>query len=137
VTDFSAIRIEIVRLHDFFQAWFNGVEGPSLSDFSDALDSRFFMVAPSGTKIHKADVVNGVEIQFGKESAEINIRNVEIEHVDGWAVTATYEEHQIRDGDVSARLSTVSMVKDTDAPGGYRWLFVHETWIQAGTPSSK
>lgn len=129
MTDLSAVRIEIVRLHDFFQAWFNGVEGLSLSVLSDALDARFFMVAPSGAKIHKAAVVNRVEIQFGKESAEINIRNVEIERVDGWAVTATYEEHQIRDGDASTRLSTVTMVKDTDAPGGYRWLFVHETWI--------
>ena len=137
MNDRAAVRIEIARLHDFFEAWFNGVEGLSLSVFSDALDPGFFMVAPSGAKLAKAAVVAGVEMQFGSEAATIRIRDVEIEHLDGAAVTATYEEHQVRDGNASARISTVTMTKDVNTPGGYRWLFVHETWVQAGTPSSK
>jgi len=129
MTELSAVRTEIVRLHDFFEAWFNGVEGLSLAAFSNALDPQFYMIAPSGAKLSKAAVVNGVETQFGKDSAQISIRSVEIEYSDGSAVTATYEEHQVRDGVRSARITTVTMVTDRNAPGSYRWLFVHETWL--------
>jgi hypothetical protein len=129
MTELSGVRTEIVRLHDFFEEWFNGVEGMSLAVFSEALDEQFFMVAPSGAKLSKTAVVSAVETQFGKDSAQISIRNVEIEYSAGSAVTATYEEHQIRGGNVSARITTVTMVIDRSAPGGYRWLFVHETWL--------
>lgn len=129
MTELSAVRTEIVRLHDFFEAWFNGVEGLSLAAFSNALDPQFYMVAPSGAKLSKAAVVNGVATQFGEDSAQISIRNVEIEYSDRSAVTATYEEHQVRGGAGSARITTVTMVTDRNAPGGYRWLFVHETWL--------
>jgi hypothetical protein len=128
MSESAAVANEIRRLHDFFEAWFSGFQGLSISDFSDALDPGFFMVTPTGSKIHRDAVVDAVAERFGGDSAKISIRNVEIERTGSGVVTATYEEHQARVGQSTARISTVTMAEDETTPGGYRWLFVHETW---------
>lgn len=125
----DAVRDEIERLHRFFEDWFTGVDGHSITEFSDSLDPQFFLVSPSAETLNKQSVVEGVADHFGRGPIEITIENVAVAREDRGLTTATYEEHQYEQGQRTVIVSTVELAADTDTPGGYRWLFVHETWL--------
>lgn len=124
----QAVTEEIVRLHDFFQDWFNGVGDRSIGEFADALDDAFFIVSPRGTVSDKATIVAVVASHADTGPMEIRIENVDLKRSgDGGHVVATYEEHQERQDGPTALISTVGLMAGETTPGGYRWLFVHET----------
>ncbi|GMQ93688.1 MAG: hypothetical protein BMS9Abin12_1168 [Acidimicrobiia bacterium] len=125
----GAVRTEIERLHRFFEDWFTGGDGHSITEFSDCLDTQFFIVSPSAETLDKETIVAGVVAHFGQGRVEITIENVSVAREDRGLIVATYEEHQHRQGQRTVRVSTVGMAADADTPGGYRWLFVHETWL--------
>lgn len=126
----EAVRVEIERLHRFFEEWFRDGEGRSISEFADGLDSNFFVVSPSGGTMNRSAIVERVNELRGEETVDIRIESVELRHdVDGFLV-ATYEEHQMRGNESTVRVSTVGLVVDATTPGGYRWIFVHESWLK-------
>ncbi len=140
--DTEMVAREISRLHVFFEDWFRGDGSRSISELADSLDVEFFIVSPMGRKSNKASTVEGVRSLRGQRDVAIEIGHVVVERVDDSCVTATYEEHQTVGNQPSTRLSTVGMAIDEVAPGGFRWLFVHETWLIApdcpqDTPASK
>lgn len=129
MTDSSAVAAEIVRFHDFFEDWYNGAEGRTIGEFSDALDSAFFIVSPDGVISNRDAVVSMVSSGRGSGPIEIRIENVQSRLAGTHELhVATYEEHQVRGGESSVMISTVGLVVDASCPGGLRWLFVHETW---------
>lgn len=129
MTKSGAVAAEIVRFHDFFEAWYNGDEGRTIGEFSHALDPAFFIVSPDGVISTRDEVVSMVS--NGRDSGPVEIR---VENVRPRLFTphdlcvATYEEHQVRGGKSSVMISTVGLAVDTSCPGDFRWLFVHETW---------
>jgi len=138
----QSLTDEIVRLHDFFQDWFNGHGDRSVDEFTDALDDAFFIVSPTGTVSDKTQIVGMVASHTGTGPMEICIENVELKRSgEGGLLIATYEEHQKRTGGTSALISTAGFRTDESTPGGYRWLFVHETSMKGrsyeATPSSR
>ncbi|MDK1017962.1 MAG: hypothetical protein QGD89_00955 [Actinomycetota bacterium] len=122
---------EVERLHGFFEDWFNGTGERSIEDFADSLDGGFFIVVPSGTKLDRTATVEAVRDQENSGPIEISIREAIVAQSDGGLIIGTYEEHQRRSGNLTVRLSTVGMVRDASVPGGFRWLFVHETWKES------
>lgn len=126
--DTDEIRAEIERLHRFFENWFNGVEGLTIDQFADSLDDDFYIVAPLGVILDKRDIVIAIETNAGTEPVAINIENVELRRRESSDMQiATYEEHQTRSSGNTTIISTVGLVPDSNRPGGFSWLFVHET----------
>jgi hypothetical protein len=148
MSEILAVTDEIVRLHDFFQDWFNGVEGRSLDECAHALDDAFYIVGPRGTTADKDQVLAMIAGGGIRGPVEIRIESVELRRSDSIGVhIVTYVEHQKRPDESAVIISSAGLATDAACPGGYRWLFVHETWLssprlargegQAGTPSSR
>ncbi len=126
--DAQRVGNEVRRLHRFFAGWFAGGGGLAIEAFSDSLDEQFSIVGPNGSVLGKAEIVHVVEERFGVDEMYIGIENVDVLSSGGVAV-CRYEEVQRTDDSETRRLSTAVMVDAQDAPGGFRWLAVHETWI--------
>jgi hypothetical protein len=125
--DTDEIRAEIERLHRFFEDWFNGVEGPTIDEFADSLDDGFYIVSPQGVILDKRGIVTAVGSNRGNEPLAISIENVKprMRQSSGLRIV-TYEEHQTRSSGNTVIISTVGLVPDSNRPGGFSWLFLHE-----------
>lgn len=67
----------------------------------------------------------------GIADVETRIRNVELRsQLASGLQIVTYEEHQRRHADTVAMISAVSLLPDAAGPGGFVWLFVHETSLR-------
>ena len=126
--DTDEIRAEIERLHRFFERWVNGAEGLSIDEFADSLDDDFYIATPQGAILDKRGIVTVVESNRGNGPVAITIENVKPRTRDsGGMQIVTYEEHQTRSSGDSSMISTVGLIPDSIRPGGFSWLFVHET----------
>jgi hypothetical protein len=125
------LATEIERLHRFFEDWYAGVGDRSIGEFADSLDEAFYIVSPAGDVSDKASIVGTVDGLGGTGDVEIRIRNVDLRlrHASGIRIV-TYEEHQRRSSDAVAMISSVGLLPDAARPGGFAWLFVHETYLQ-------
>jgi len=119
---------EIKVLHLEFERWFHGQSG-SLKRVEQALADDFLFVAPNGSVVPRADLLAGLRDGHGAHSFSIEIENVGVRWQRGDLVAATYEEWHIHDDQTTTRRSSVVMERDDGAPGGWRWVSVHETWI--------
>ncbi len=126
---------EVERLHSFFEDWFDGRGDHTIEEFSNALDDTFFIVSPEGVKMSKRAIVGVVEQLHETGPVSIRVENISLESTTGELIIGTYEEHQERNGERKVRLSSVGMRVDPQAPGGIRWMFVHETWLPDATSS--
>jgi hypothetical protein len=143
VDDLQNIVAEIERLHQFFEDWFMGVGDRSIDEFAHSLDDDFYIVSPGGSTMDKRGIVEIVRSQAQTGGIAITVKNVELRtrNSSGMRI-ATYEEHQRRSSGTTVRISTAGLEPDSCRPGGFSWLFVHETLvaaqgIQTGRSSSK
>jgi hypothetical protein len=125
------LSIEIERLHQFFEDWYAGVGDHLMEEFADSLDDAFYIVSPRGDVLDKEGVVAMVHGLGGHGGVEIRIRNVDLrlQHASGIRIVR-YEEHQRRPSESVTLISTVGLLPDAARPGGFAWLFVHETFLQ-------
>ncbi|MEE8485474.1 MAG: hypothetical protein V3S38_02815 [Acidimicrobiia bacterium] len=130
----DAVQGEVERQRRFFEDWFNGVEGRAIGELADSLDDEFFIVSPNGTISDRSTIVKMVEEHWGSEPVDIHIENVELKRDDPGLLIATYKEYQNRRAESAVIASTVGLVADSTKPGGFRWIFVHESWIQSPEP---
>ena len=126
MTETSA-RDEVVRLHRFFDAWYAGVDGLTIEEFSDAMDPTFVIVGPDGDIIGRDTVVSAVDAAFGKGGVSISVDHLEVIERTGYVV-CRYEETHTSAEATTVRISTAVMEPNGGTPGGYRWITVHETW---------
>ena len=132
MTDMQEITKEIERLHRFFEDWYNGVGDRTIDEFADSLDDGFYIISPAGEVSDKEGIVEMVRTHSGTGEVEIRIENVELPGWDEPGVRiATYAEHQVRSTGYTVMISTVGLIADSTRPAGFRWLFVHETWLVA------
>ncbi len=118
---------EIQRLHTFFDDWFAGRPGRAIEEFSEALDDDFTIVGPHGSRMTATEVVSAVERRFGASEVAIAVENFDVRRV-GDVYVCHYDELQDIAGEQTRRLSTAVLVSDDTAPGGLRWIVVHETF---------
>ena len=134
--DPAAAVEEVVELHRFFAAWFRA-ELPDTDEafarFDQAMAPDFEMVVPAGTRVKRVDLVPGLRQAHGswadEPDAVIEVRGAEARPLAEGLVLVSYEEWQRRDGGWKARRSTALLRPAADAPGGFVWLQVHETWM--------
>jgi hypothetical protein len=118
---------EVLRLHRFFDDWYNGLPGLTIAQFEDAMDPRFTIVTPDGGLLNQPSIVAAVENGFDKGGITITVENFHVEQL-GTAVVCRYDEIHKSAREETHRISTAVMVIDQDTPGGYRWISVQETW---------
>ena len=127
-------REEIERLHDFFVAWYTGETG-DFEPMAAAIADDFEMIGPDGDRVGATGVlemVREIHDEYDIGEFDIDIRNVEmVDAGDGYAVTR-YEEWQTTPEGESGRLSTALFHTDDEAPAGFSWVTVHETWLDEG-----
>ena len=118
---------EVARLHQFFQAWFQGALGDEeFTLCEDALAPGFAIVTPGGDLVNRDEILAAIRVHRGGEPAEFAIETVgrHCQQVRGLHVT-TYEERQMGSRP-TVRLSTAVLSRSDDR---FRWHAVHETWI--------
>ena len=72
----------------------------------------------------------GLEGAVGSVAMTIRIANSGVVWADDASVLAVYQEWQDTEDETTARQSSALFAIDSDAPGGLRWLWVHETWME-------
>lgn len=124
------IEKEIIRLHVFFEDWFNGtidLSDETFRQFADSMAPSFSIVAPSGAHLSRHQILESVYGAYNKRpGTRISIANPRVVyHADGHLL-AMYEEWQNDQGIEKGRLSSVLFKIDQDQ---LIWLHVHETWL--------
>ena len=129
----TCIENEIHELHQFFQDWYNNQLSLTDENFSrcvNVLDPNFRIIFPNGDQVHYQTLLNILRDAHGSRiNMRIWIKRIQVLHQIGELVLATYEEWQEINGLVTSRLSTALFQKAATTPNGFRWLHVHETWI--------
>ena len=129
----SACRAEIVGLHEFFVAWFDGaVPRRELSRLERALAPEFEMVTTEGERVDHAALVDGLAESYGRTEGEpfdIEVRDVEAVALLEDHAVVRYEEWQRRGDGETGRVSTALFRADDEAPEGVVWVTLHETAV--------
>lgn len=128
----SKAKAEVVNRHHFFVEWFTGrAPETAIHAVLRVFAPDMKMIEPDGSMIGAEDVRAMVEGARGKRSADFEIRVdvLEARHVGDDIVVVIYNEHQVIDGQKSARRSSALFSPDTDAPEGVVWRQLQETWI--------
>ena len=122
---------EIVQLHDFFADYLNGtVAADETNRMEIALRSDFTMVAPDGSVSDRSAVIGAITKNHGAVAGmEMSITNVELLYESPGVIAARYIENQVYDAGSNSRWSTVIFEPSNDAPNGFVWLALHETWL--------
>lgn len=125
---------EIIRLHDFFQAWFTGAvveTDEHFARFAGVMDEQFTIVGPNGVLTELPALTKGLRGAYGKQPGiRIWTQNHRLRQQFGDTVLCTYEEWQETAEATTARLSSVFFQQVDGAPYGVVWLHVHETWMR-------
>ncbi len=127
---------EVEALHRFFTQWFRGSMDAGSEGFSrlpETLDQAFELIYPSGEHLGRDELVAALKELYGSQARTeppfaIRIENARARALGPGLVLVTYEEHQAWDGVENCRISSAILAEDAGAPGGFRWLHVHETW---------
>jgi len=128
---------EIVGLHAFFQDWFNDKlekNEKTFQRFPGVVDDKFELIAPSGLKFTRDEIVQLVwDAHASRASAEnamkIWIENFNYRQISNNIFLVTYEEWQKIDAESKGRLSTAIFQKNVNGFNGISWVHVHETWL--------
>ncbi|MFQ3293689.1 MAG: hypothetical protein ACI9PP_000306 [Halobacteriales archaeon] len=128
---FQRCRREIQTLHEFFVQWYTGsIDRDVFDRLEYTLAPEFEMISPTGDRNDRTTVLATIRDSYGEKASgtfDIEIRNVEIIRQFDECSLVRYEEWQYEDGDENARISTVLLRADDEAPSGVVWLDLQET----------
>lgn len=131
---FTQCKAEICELHDFFQAWFTGMQANTdehFARFAAVMAEGFAIINPSGKLTERPALLTGLRAAHGRQPGiRIWTQNHQLRHQVGDLALLTYEEWQQSVAGTTARLSTVLFQTQVGAPNGVVWLHVQETWLQ-------
>lgn len=125
-------KAEVVNRHHFFVEWFTGRASQGELEASlRAFAPDMVMIEPDANTIGRDDIVAMVTNARGKRPAdfEIRVELVSARLIGSDIVAVVYDEHQVIDGEKSARRSSAMFSADPDAPEGVVWRHLQETWI--------
>jgi hypothetical protein len=127
----AAVTAEVEALHAFFEALFTGATD-DLSRCADALDGDFEIVSPTGERTAREPLLEMLASARGRHEPgtfAIRVEDVRSRSLGEGLHLVTYEEWHDQGGASRGRLSSALLAEDADAPGGFRWQHVHETWL--------
>jgi len=135
----SKAENEVVRLHSFFQRWFNGIlpetEAVFQEQFLDAMHEDFTFCPPDGRRIPLETLSQTIRERHGAHQNDqdgtmsIEIRDFEQLREDGNLSVVEYREMQNVKGEEDNRFTTAVFVEDGSAPNDFLWFRVHESSI--------
>ncbi len=139
MTTLDTVTAEIVELHDFFAAWFNGsVDRDQLDPrFLSRLHPDFLFISPDGQMMNRAALRAGFDKGYGlNPDFHIAIRDVEVQYERENMVLATYTEWQR--GTTGADMSDTARVTSVlmEVTAFVTWLHIHETWLPEAVRSA-
>jgi len=124
------MRLEIERLHRFFQDWFTGAipdEDTAFAPVVTALGPDFEIVPPDGRRQPRDELLTGLRAAWGSRRGDpafaIRVEDVRLRRVTDALLLGTYEEWQEDGAGLRGRLSLVAFER---GPAGLSWLHVHE-----------
>lgn len=133
----AACAREVHALHDAFEDWFAGRTPPDgFTRIERALADDFRMVPPSGALLDRDALLAALRAAHGTHAAgslRLRVSDVVVEALGPDLRRARYVEHH-EGARPCRRRSTALLRRDADAPGGVRWLDVHETWLEGHAP---
>ena len=125
-------KTEIVKRHDFFVEWFTGRAAEADLQISiRAFAPDMVMIEPDSNTIGKEAIVGMITGARGKRPTDFEIRvdMIAARQIADNIALVVYDEHQVIDGEKSARRSSAVFSADPDAPEGVVWRQLQETWI--------
>ena len=123
---------EVIKRHDFFVEWFTGrASEADLSASLRAFAPDMVMIEPDANTIRTAEIAAMITGARGKRPADFEIRVdlIAARQISDDIALVVYDEHQMIDGQKSARRSSAVFSADPDAPEGVVWRQLQETWI--------
>ncbi|WP_438730418.1 hypothetical protein ACR9YC_04450 [Parasphingorhabdus sp. DH2-15] len=139
MTTLETVTKEIVGLHDFFAAWFNGTADRDQLHprFLSRLHPEILFIPPEGQVMNRAILQAGFDRNYGSNpDFRIAIRDVDIRYQHGDRILATYTEWQTgatRSALANnARITTVLM----EMTKTVTWLHIQETWLPEAVRSA-
>jgi uncharacterized protein (TIGR02246 family) len=128
----ACAQAEVVNRHHFFVEWFTGrASEAELSSSLRAFAPDMVMIEPDSNTIGTDEIVAMVTNARGKRPAdfEIRVELIAARQIGDDIALVIYDEHQVIDGEKSARRSSAVFSADPDAPEGVVWRQLQETWI--------
>lgn len=128
----SRAQAEVVNRHKFFVEWFTGrADEAEMERSVSAFAPDMLMIEPDANTIGQAEVVAMLRSARGKRPADFEIRVdlIAARQIGNDVALVVYDEHQVIDGEKSARRSSALFTADPDAPEGVVWRQLQETWI--------
>ena len=128
----SRAQAEVVNRHKFFVEWFTGrADEAEMLTAVRAFAPDMLMIEPDADTIGQAEVVAMIRSARGKRPADFEIRVdlVAARQIGDDVALVIYDEHQVIDGEKSARRSSALFTADAQAPEGVVWRQLQETWI--------
>ncbi len=127
---------EVADLHTFFEGWLGGTAENTPAVFSrleSSLGWDFTMVAPSGARLQRQDVIAWVRGAYGAKGKpgpfRIAVVEAELLLLRPPIVVLRYVEEQATGPVISRRRSTAVFEAQEKGQDGVKWLALHETWI--------
>ncbi len=127
-------QAEVVNRHKFFVEWSTGrATDADLSVSLRAFAPDMVMVEPDANTIGTAEIAAMIKAARGRRPADFEIRVdlIAARELGEGIVLVVYDEHQVIDGQKSARRSSAVSSADPEAPEGVVWRQLQETWILA------
>ncbi|MDF1609256.1 DUF4440 domain-containing protein [Hoeflea sp. YIM 152468] len=128
----ACAQAEVINRHVFFVEWFTGRAGEAELERSiRAFAPDMMMIEPDGTTIGTDAIVGMITGARGKRPADFEIRVdlIAARQLNDDVALLIYDEHQVIDGQKSARRSSAVFSADPNAPEGVVWRQLQETWI--------
>lgn len=127
--------IEVIDLHRFFNAWFNGTvpkTGAQFDRVRRVWPGLLTMIAPDNSVRAAAQLLDATYAQHGAfPGLSIRIENLRISAPEGSGVAvARYEEWHVDEHETDVRLCSATLVESGSAPNGVRWLHIHESGLR-------
>ncbi|WP_254537832.1 DUF4440 domain-containing protein [Halomarina litorea] len=135
---FDACEREVRGFHRFLESWLAGDCPDTAARFArtDALGAPFELVSPDGGRRDRETLLADLRAGHGSlPGLAIEVRDVRSRVQTGDLALITYEEHQRRGSERTARLSSALFAPAPDAPEGVSWVHLHETWLPDGENS--
>ena len=128
----NEIEREILKIHELFQAWYNGtIEQNSLVEIESKLSDSFYIVFPDATKNSKNDLTRMMEKDYGNDTSyRIEIKEIKVNLLTESVYLASYQEWQFWDNEEEPQLKLQTTAVLREDNNMVEWMAIHETGVK-------
>lgn len=131
MTHHPAIQ-EVIDLHTFFEAWLGGAlpeTDAAFARFTTVTAPDFTLIGPDGVMLTADAVASWIRQSHGtRPGFRLWTTDHRLHYANDACALVTYLEWQTQNDVTTCRISSALFVAALDAPNGYVWRHVHESW---------